>query len=82
MLNEIEIKVRKILEGISDTDVRLDQIGLEESFSELGINSANFIKIVMGIENEFGIEFDNNCLIIERFEDLNSLILYIRSKVI
>lgn len=53
----------------------------EISLSELGINSLNYLKIIVTLEDEFGIEFTDDELSFERLKTLGDLAGLIRAKV-
>lgn len=56
----------------------------EELFSrnyiELGINSILFVKLLINLEVELGIEFEEEIININRMHNLNELIQYICEK--
>ncbi len=51
------------------------------SLFSLGINSIIFIKIIVSIETEFGIEFADDDLDYNRFPNFDSLISYVKNKI-
>lgn len=53
----------------------------ESKLSELGINSIDYIKIVVAIEIEFGFEFDDNKLTAENFVSVKDLCAYIKDMI-
>ena len=55
---------------------------LEEStrLQDIGIDSLNFLKLVVGLEEAFGMEFDDDSLDLSNFETVSSLIDYIESR--
>lgn len=80
MKKEIAEKLKNIIrnfvsheEGDLDADVSLEK---------LGINSISLIKIIIQIENEFDIEFDQKDLQKQRFETLANIILYIENRIV
>jgi len=48
---------------------------------DLGINSLAFIKVVVGLENEFDIEFEDNALDSKSFTTIGSIAEYIKRMV-
>jgi len=78
---EIELKVRRILSEAIDGQKDVNIIGLEDNLSEVGLNSISFIKVVVGIESEFGFEFYNQDLDINGFINLKELINYIEERI-
>ncbi|UOE58257.1 acyl carrier protein [Priestia filamentosa] len=74
-------KVTKIFIKCTDL-VNFDKESiLEKDFSDLGITSLTFAKIVNEIENEFKFEFDDEDLVPAKFPNLRSLIEYINTKL-
>lgn len=55
-------------------------ITLETSLDELNISSIDFIKVIIELEEEFDLEFDNEMLLYEAFTDINSIVKYIIKK--
>lgn len=45
-------------------------------FREMGIDSINFVKLVIKIEDEFDIEFEDNMLDVDKIKNLQELISY------
>ncbi len=75
--NTIKCKLEKIINEILVTE---DIKGIGENDS-LGLNSVQFIQLVVEIEKEFDIEFADDDLNLSNFGSLNSLIAYIVNKL-
>ncbi|QUH29845.1 acyl carrier protein [Vallitalea guaymasensis] len=56
-------------------------IVLDVSLSKLGVSSIYYIKMVVGMEDIFNIEFDDECLDYEKFETLSEILEYIKKKI-
>lgn len=78
--HEIEARVKTIIRASIDIQIQEDSINLKNRFSDFGIDSLLYIKIVVLIENEFGLKFDDDALNMETFSDIQSFITYIVSK--
>ncbi len=78
--HEIEARVKTIIRASIDIQIQEDRINLKNRFSDFGIDSLLYIKIVVLIENEFGLKFDDDALNMETFPDIQSFITYIVSK--
>lgn len=76
MLNEIEVKIRRILQKNLETQFDVSKIGLDDELVTLGINSILFIKMVIEIESEFGVNFDDEKLDFYSLTTLASIIKY------
>jgi len=48
----------------------------------IGINSITFIKIIVTIETEFGIEFGDEDLDYNEFPNIQSLVNYVEAKIL
>ena len=75
--NTIKCKLEKIINEILVTE---DVKGIGEN-DGLGLNSVQFIQLVVEIEKEFDIEFADDDLNLSNFGSLNSLIAYIENKL-
>ena len=69
--------IREVLENeqIDNTKIR------EAQLISLGFNSISFIKMVVKIETEFDIEYDDDMLLIDKLNTLEDLSKYIQSKI-
>ena len=47
---------------------------------DIGIDSLNFLRLVVSVEDTFGIEFDDDNLDLSRFETVSSLMSYIEGR--
>ena len=56
-------------------------IVLDVSLSKLGVSSIYYIKMVVGMEDLFNIEFDDEFLDYEKFETLSEILEYIKKKI-
>ncbi len=52
-----------------------------DSLAEIGLDSISFIRIIVAIEQEFDIEFDEVALDFSKFTSLDSLCKYIKNEV-
>ena len=74
MINDKE----RLIEIISDVlDVDLSNDDLSKPMDEIGINSINFIKLVVKCEALLDFEIEDDMLLISKFENLNDFIDYI-----
>lgn len=81
MVSEIEMKVRRIIKDNLKTKVPVEAIGGDEFLGSFGISSMSFIRIIVEIENEFGLTFNDETLKFEDLNTLNKLVVYIASQV-
>ena len=73
-------KVICIINKNIEQNITLNDFNTE--FSNLGIDSLDFIKIVVEIENEFEIEIDDEMLDINIIRNINSIIAIINDKLV
>ncbi|MGE5632414.1 MAG: phosphopantetheine-binding protein [Caulobacteraceae bacterium] len=79
MQNEINNKVKEILLSNIETDDKADIIRIDDNtdLSQIGISSIDYIKVLVEIEDEFGIEFNDDALNGEYFKTLGELVKYV-----
>lgn len=75
--DKIYLKIKEIIRSNIDTPMTMECIDINENLNGLGINSISFIKIVVAIENEFGFEFRDEELDVNKFPTIKSLIEYV-----
>ena len=70
----------KILEIVAEhLDVTVDEINRDSKFEDLGIDSLDAVEIIMGIEDEFGIEIPDEEA--EKFQTVSDLVNYVEANV-
>jgi acyl carrier protein len=77
---EIELKVINLLKEVLNDKESLDGLTSEDGISNIGLNSISFIRLVVLIEQEFEIEFDDN-LDYNKFSTLGDLITFVQNKI-
>ncbi len=77
MSTEWKEKVLAILRDNVDDPDMLDTIGMDDDLSVLGINSMTFIKLVLHMEMEFGVSWDDEELDFQHFSSINNIIRYL-----
>jgi len=76
-----DIKERVIImlrENLDDVG-GLDTIHPDADLSTLGVNSMTFIKLVVAMEMEFGVSWDDEDLELSNFLTVNNIIEYIQA---
>lgn len=79
MRNQIEIKLRNLLNDNIKLNVPIEKLSIEDDLNYLGVNSILYIKLIVAIEDEFDIEFDNDYLAVGSLKNLNMFMDYIES---
>lgn len=74
----------EILANVPDAKISPDDVGLDTDFSELGINSVDFLEFVITLEEELNIDVPDEALTDEAFSSVNawSAYLYVRLREI
>ncbi len=67
-----------MMEEILQTDA--DNINAEQTFEELGINSIIFIRMVVQCETQFGIQFEDEMLLMQKFPNAAAFINYVQAR--
>lgn len=72
MINRVKMI---IVEGVGFKGA-LEDLGLDEKLTDLGLNSINYIKILVTLENEFNMTFDEEDIDITNFNTINNVVKY------
>lgn len=51
-----------------------DEVKKEDEFSAIGINSIDIVDVIVEIEDEFGISFNDSALNVEKFRTIENVI--------
>ena len=78
-LNDTQAKIFQVI--ASKLNSEIGHVTLETGFSDAGVDSITFIKIVVALESEFDFEFDDEMLLITAFPTIKSMIEYVETKV-
>lgn len=79
-----EALTAKILEVFSDVLPEIDADNLDLTApltTTYGVNSVSIIQFIVGLENEFNIEFDDSELALGLYYDMNDMIKAVQTKV-
>lgn len=79
MNTDIEKKIREIFGNFVKDKEIAGEMGIDRPLEGLGINSVDFIKILVMVENEFDIEFSDDDLTGETFITINDFINCVES---
>ena len=74
-----EIKVRKIIKNSTGIEEVID-FDVTRDMQDLGINSIAFIKMVVSLEKEFKVTFEENDLDETNFKSLKHIVDFISTK--
>lgn len=74
----------RVLSVFSDVMPEVDAANIDmtaELTTEYGVNSVSIIQFIVGLEGEFGIEFDDYELALGLYYDMNDIVAAVASKV-
>ncbi|OPX44998.1 acyl carrier protein [Ruminiclostridium hungatei] len=52
---------------------KIKEISQDETLNRIGVDSVNFIEIVISLEDEFGIAFEDDELLLQNLNTINKL---------
>lgn len=78
---EIENKIKTIVSSHIDVALDLDKIQNSDSLDLLGINSINFIRIIIELEDLYCCEFDIDMLGFDVYPNFGEFVKYVKSIV-
>jgi len=79
-MSNMEKAIRKILKDSVKSNRNFDEIDISESLTLMGLNSVDFIKIAVGIEEEFEIKLNDDDLDFDYFNTIEKIIIFIENK--
>ncbi|APO47207.1 hypothetical protein BS614_26245 [Paenibacillus xylanexedens] len=75
----IEMKIKNIIIEILDLP---DNTLLTNDLVGIGLNSISFIRLIVSIEESFGIEVPNEFLSMENFSTISELVVFVEKEII
>ena len=78
ILNAIKEELNNSIGG--DLIKGVDEIGVEESLFNLGLDSLNLVKFIVAIEDRFQIEFEDDDLMGKNWRNYNLIIELIKKR--
>lgn len=75
-MNSLESEIVKLMVEAGELP---DNIGLDTTFQEIELESITFINIVVEIEDHFEIEFDDENMLISKYQTVGDLVNYVES---
>lgn len=73
----MDMQIKSIISKHVDIALKIEDIHHDTTLDMIGVNSINFIRIVIEIEQLFGITFDVDYLGYEMFENVQRLVDYV-----
>ncbi|GFN33013.1 acyl carrier protein [Paenibacillus xylaniclasticus] len=82
MTTAIRDKVMDLLkEVLGDEAERLEEIGPDEDLAQFGVNSVTFIRLVLALEMEFDVSWEDDNLQYQNFLTLNNIVQYVEASM-
>jgi acyl carrier protein len=82
MSDDLKQKVMTMLKEILEEDGdQLDHIGPDDDLSAFGVNSMTFIRLVLALEMEFGVSWDDDDLQYQNFLTINNIVHYVSNSI-
>ena len=78
-LNDIQKKAFDVI--VSTLDSKFGDVTLETNFGGAAVDSITFIKTIVALESEFDFEFDDEMLLMTKFDTIKSMLEYVESKI-
>jgi len=81
--NEMSLTQQKIFSTITGcfSEENLNNSPVSANLDITHLDSLNFIRVVVALEEEFGFEFDDEMMIVDSFSTIHSMIEYVESKI-
>ena len=77
---DVENRVLKIYKDYISSDEIKENLNSNSVLNDIGINSIDFIKIIVALETEFDFEFDDDDLQPEKYVIVKDIVDYIIEK--
>lgn len=78
IVERIENTISNIL-NIEPEKIR--EISRDETLNRIGVDSVNFIEVVISLEDEFNVEFEDDELLLQNLNTINKLTNIIKQKL-
>lgn len=69
----MEKRIRKVLKQYGNLDIDIDLLGKDSDLYEAGLSSHSSVAVMLGLENEFNLEFPEDVLSKQMFSSINNL---------
>ncbi len=74
------LKIEERIQAIVCRMMEIETLGFDSNFQDVNMESISFIKMLVNLEDEFGFEFDDEMLSIEKLPNIYTIANYIKSK--
>jgi acyl carrier protein len=81
MTEKIDSKVFEMIKNNADLENSCEAISPDAQILSLGITSRSFIELVVALESEFNIEFEDENLDVRHFNTVNDLLDFVKKHI-
>lgn len=81
MKNELTNRIKNAVAQATNSSITKEELEGLDNLTVFNINSLNFLKVIVAIEDEFEIEFDDSELDASKFNSLDELSEFIETKI-
>lgn len=71
---------KEIIKLITEIGELSDNIDLDTTFDEIELDSIGFVTIIVEIETNYGIEFDDENMLITNYQSIGEFVEYVKKK--
>ena len=72
---------KEIIQLIFEIGELSDNIGLDTAFDEIELDSIEFITIIVEVETNYEIEFDDENMLINNYRSIGDFVEYVKKKI-
>lgn len=82
-MEEIEVKIRKVIDNELGEELykNIDEIERNENLFNIGLDSLSIVKLIMGIEEEFKIVFEDDEIQAYNWKNIETIETLIKMKI-
>ncbi len=82
-MEEIEVKIRKVIDNELREELykNIDEIERNENLFNIGLDSLSIVKLIMGIEEEFKIVFEDDEIQAYNWKNIETIETLIKMKI-
>lgn len=81
MKENIEVQIKDIIKKSINHNIPNDEFNGNEDLALFGVTSKNFLKVIVAIETEFGLEFEDEYLDFAKLRNIKNLTDYVQSRM-
>ena len=78
---DLQNEVLKLISNHVDIAFDIDQVKEHDTLEQLGVNSINFIRVIIELELTYNIQFDVDYLGMEEYENVAAFVEYVNKLI-